>query len=68
MIKILNILEANLKRIKDNIDKNLEPCYSYDTFNNNKEELFKLLSDLIKINSENFRCRGNEKECGRGDK
>lgn len=30
-----------------------------------KEELFTILSDLIKINSENFTTHGNEEECAR---
>ena len=30
-----------------------------------KDELFKLLSDLVKINSENFVSYGNEEECAR---
>jgi len=30
-----------------------------------KEELFQLLSSLVKINSENFLCSGNEESCAR---
>ena len=30
-----------------------------------KEELFTLLSNLVKINSENFTTHGNEEECAR---
>ncbi|MBO5909525.1 MAG: M20 family metallopeptidase, partial [Clostridia bacterium] len=37
----------------------------YDAIENNKEELFGILSDLIKINSENFGTTGNEAECAR---
>ena len=32
---------------------------------NRKEELFNLLSELIKINSESFGSYGNEEECAR---
>ena len=35
----------------------------FNAIENDKEELFGLLSDLIKINSENFGAYGNEEEC-----
>lgn len=36
-----------------------------DLIEERKEELFELLSELIKINSENFASYGNEEECAR---
>jgi hypothetical protein len=40
------ILKDVFQDIKDKVDKNLEPCYSYNTFNENKEELHNLLETV----------------------
>lgn len=43
----------------------MEERVLYSIIEEKKDELFCLLSDLIKINSENFMSYGNEEECAK---